>query len=105
MYNVKTSRYGLFVHMYDFKFKRNKEKYYRDGHYTILVLIKILKLTAVLQMLSWGFTTFAILLDSYTYYASKIELSFDSCLFLLFGGPLNVIEILKLEIYKKIPSS
>ena len=37
-----------------------KKKYFRDGHYTILVLIKNLKLASVLQMLSWGVRAFGI---------------------------------------------
>lgn len=36
------------------------EIHYPDGHYTILLLIKSLKLVSVLQMLSWGFTSVAI---------------------------------------------
>ena len=34
------------------------KKYYCDGHYTILVSIKNLKLAIVLQMLSLGFMAF-----------------------------------------------
>ena len=40
--------------------KAIKKKYYRDGHYIILVLIKSLIFASVLQMLSCGSTTFAI---------------------------------------------
>ena len=36
---------------------------------------------------------------------SKRELSFDRCRFLLFGGPLNVIGVLRFEVYNKRPSS
>ena len=38
----------------------NKKTYYRDGHYTIVVLIRNLKLATVLQMVSWGFRAFGI---------------------------------------------
>ena len=34
--------------------------YYHDGYYTILVLIKNLKVAGVLQMLSLGFRAFGI---------------------------------------------
>ena len=43
-----------------------RKKYYRDRHYTILVLIKNLKLVIVLQMLSWDFRAFDIFLHLYT---------------------------------------
>ena len=51
--NVKTSRYGTFVHLHDFKLTNNKEKYYRDRHYTILVLIKRLKIDQHISNIIW----------------------------------------------------
>ena len=78
-----------------------KKIYSRDGHYIILVFIKNLKLAIVLQMLWWGFRVFGF--SSWFVYLAciqKREPSFDSCRFLLLGGPLNVIGFLKFEVYK-----
>ena len=80
----------------------NMKKYYRNEHYTILVLIKNLKLAIVLQMLSWGFRAFGIFfLICVLSMHSKRVLYFDSCRFLLLGGSSNVIGVLKFEVYYK----
>ena len=84
----------------------NKKIYYRDGHYTILVLIKNQNPAIVFQMLSWGFRVSGIFfLFCILSMHSKRELSFDSCRFLLLDGPLDVIGVLKFEVYNKRPSS
>ena len=40
-------------------------------------------------------------LDLYTLYVFEKRISFDSCLFLLLCGPLNVIRVLKFAVYNK----
>ena len=76
-----------------------QKKYYCDGHYRILVLIKNLKLASVLQMLSRVFRSFGIFFFLIHIYIlsvhSKREFFFDNFRFLLLGGPLNVIGVLK----------
>ena len=52
-YNVKPSRYGIFVDLDNFRFKNNKIKYYRDGHYTILVLSKVWNWPAYYNVFIW----------------------------------------------------
>ena len=66
--NVNSSSLNSRFHLFGFKLKSNNETYFRDGHYTILVLISSMTLVSVLQMLSCGFTTLAsFVLDLHAY--------------------------------------